>query len=113
MISYCVPEKNQKVVKELISNEKFHYVEPRHKTEFLNLMWDIGLAIRGSNYIEMEYERIKDKTVAFRKIKPAAIMFSEYYFYLTEFIDDNEVLKKFDVINDAFPTIYRIDRIKN
>ena len=42
-----------------------------------------------------------------------AIMFSEYYFYLTAFIEDEEVRKGFDVINDSFPTIYRIDRIKN
>jgi hypothetical protein len=47
-----------------------------------------------------------------RKIKPVAIMFSEYYFYLTAFIDDEDVQKDFDVINDSFPTIYRIDRIK-
>lgn len=40
-------------------------------------------------------------------------MFSEYYFYITAFIDDEEVIKDFDVINDSFPTIYRIDRIKN
>ena len=39
-------------------------------------------------------------------------MFSEYYFYLVGFIDDEEVKKDFDVINDAFPTIYRIDRIQ-
>lgn len=39
-------------------------------------------------------------------------MFSEYYFYLTAFIADKDVQKNFDVINDAFPTIYRMDRIK-
>ena len=38
-------------------------------------------------------------------------MFSEYYFYLTAFIDDEEVRKNFDVINDSFPTIYRIDQL--
>ena len=38
-------------------------------------------------------------------------MFSEYYFYLTAFIDD-EIKNDFDVLNDSFPTIYRIDRIK-
>ena len=32
---------------------------------------------------------------------------------LTAFIEDEEVRKDFDVINDSFPTIYRIDRIKN
>ena len=39
-------------------------------------------------------------------------MFSEYYFYVTAFIDDEDVKKDFDVLNDSFPTIYRLDRIK-
>ncbi len=38
-------------------------------------------------------------------------MFSEYYFYLTAFIDEEETKKDFDVLNDSFPTIYRLDRI--
>lgn len=46
-------------------------------------------------------------------MRPAAIMFSEYYFYLTAFIDDEEVKKDFNVLNDSFPTIYRIDRIRS
>ena len=112
LISCCVPEKNQKMIKELIGNEKYHYVEPRHKTSFLNTMWELGQAISTSKYIEMDYKRTKDKAVITRKVKPVAIMFSEYYFYLTAFIDDEEVKKDFDVLNDAFPTIYRIDRIK-
>lgn len=112
LISCCVPKKNQKLVKELISNEKFHYVEPRHRTKFLDTMWDVGQAIRNCKYIEMDYERTKDKAVVKRKVKPLAIMFSEYYFYLTAFIEDEELQKYFDIANDAFPTIYRIDRIK-
>lgn len=39
-------------------------------------------------------------------------MFSEYYFYLTAFIDDDELKQYFDVLNDSFPTIYRMDRIR-
>ena len=53
LITCCVPKVNQKRVKELISNEEFHYVEPRHKTKFINLMWDLGQAIREARYIEM------------------------------------------------------------
>lgn len=113
LISCCVPKANQKLVNDLISNEAFHYVEPKHKTKFVDTMWDIGQAIRGCNYIEVDYSRMKDKAVVKRKLKPVAIMFSEYYFYLTAFIDDENVRKDFDVINDSFPTIYRIDRIKN
>lgn len=112
LISCCVPKSNQKLVTDLISNEAFHYVEPQHKTQFVDKMWEIGQAIRNCQYIEVHYFRMKDKAIVRRKVKPVAIMFSEYYFYLTAFIDDEEVRKDFDVINDSFPTIYRIDRIK-
>lgn len=37
-------------------------------------------------------------------------MFSEYYFYLTAFLEDKE---GFENPDDLFPTIYRIDRIKS
>lgn len=112
IISCCVPEDHQKEIRELIANEEFHYVEPRHKTVFIDTMWKIGQAIRHSRYIEMEYVRSKDKSRVKRKVQPVAILFSEYYFYLTAFIEDEAVRKDFDVINDSFPTIYRIDRIK-
>ncbi|MCM1025879.1 MAG: WYL domain-containing protein, partial [Roseburia sp.] len=112
LIACCVPKSNQRLVKDMISNEEFHYVEPRHKSEFMDKMWDIAQAVRESRYIEIDYLRMKDKEIVHRKIKPAAIMFSEYYFYFTAFIDDEEVKKDFNVLNDSFPTIYRIDRIK-
>ena len=113
LISCCVPEKNQKLVKDLIANEEFHYVEPRHQSDFLDNLWVVGQAIRNCNCIELDYERVKDKKIVHRKVRPVAIMFSEYYFYVTAFIDNEEVKQGFDVINDSFPTIYRIDRIKS
>lgn len=113
LITCCVPKINQKRVKDLISNEEFHYVEPRHKTKFTDRMWDLGQAISESRFIEIDYYRTKDKQTVHRKLKPVAIMFSEYYFYLTAFIDDKDIQKDFDVLNDSFPTIYRIDRIKS
>lgn len=113
LIDCCAPRVNQKIVTDLISNETFHYVEPRHKTAFIDTMWEIGVAIRTCHYIEIRYERLKDRKNVNRKLKPVAIMFSEYYFYLTAFIDDaDDARNDFDVINDSFPTIYRIDRIK-
>lgn len=113
MIDCCVPKDSQELVEDLISNEEFHYVELTHKSEFLDKMWDIGQAIHESRYLEMYYKRTKDGEIVKRKVKPVAIMFSEYYFYLTAFIDDEAVKADFDVINDAFPTIYRIDRISD
>lgn len=113
LIDCCVPQCEQKLVKDLIRNEEFHYIEPRHKSEFIDKMWDIGRAIHESRYVEIEYLRMKDREIVHRKVMPAAIMFSEYYFYLTAFIDDEDVKKNFDVVDDSFPTIYRIDRIQS
>ena len=112
LVECCVPQTNQKAVMDLISNEEFHYVEPRHHTVFIDKLWTLGQAIRASQYIEIDYMRTKDKKIVRRKLKPVAILFSEYYFYLTAFIDNKEVQENFDVLNDAFPTIYRLDRIK-
>lgn len=113
LVSCCSPREDKELVRDLIKNEAFHYVEPHHRSEFLDRMWDIGIAIRETRFIEMSYYRTKDKSVVKRKIKPLAIMFSEYYFYLTAFLDEKEEARKdFDVINDSFPTIYRIDRIR-
>ncbi|MDO5295853.1 MAG: WYL domain-containing protein [bacterium] len=113
LIICCVPQSNQKLVKDLIGNEAFHYVELHHKSEFIEKMWAIGQALRDKRYIDITYSRLKDKELVRRRIKPVSIMFSEYYFYLTAFIDDEEVKKDFDVLNDSFPTIYRIDRIQS
>lgn len=113
LIECCSPEENKRAVKELVSNEAFHYVEPHHRTRFLDHLWEIGQAIRTSRYIEIEYQRNRGNVLVKRKIRPAALMFSEYYFYLAAFMDENdEARKNFEVPDDKFPTIYRIDRIQ-
>ena len=48
-----------------------------------------------------------------RRIEPVGIMFSEYYFYLTAFLQDVDKETEFENKNDLFPTIYRIDRIQS
>lgn len=113
LIECCVPKSNQKLVTDLISNEAFHYIEPKHNTVFLDTLWKVGQAIHNCQYIDISYQRTKDKVIVNRIVKPVAIIFSEYYFYLTAFIEDKDVRKNFDVINDAFPTIYRVDRIRD
>lgn len=112
LIHSSVVKNDQPQVAKLIQNEEEHYVELQHKNRFLDKMWDIGQAIQNQNYIEIQYKR-SDNEIKTRKLKPAAIMFSEFYFYLTAFIDDKELCQNFDVANDPFPTIYRIDRIKS
>lgn len=109
LLSCCVPHKNLLLVKELISNEAFHYVEPRHHRKVLDKLWDIGAAVKECRVIEITYNKRKGECVR-RRLEPLAIMFSEYYFYLTAFVE-NVDKSQFHVKNDPFPTIYRIDRI--
>lgn len=113
LIECCVPTQNQKLVSDLIANERYHYIEPQHHRVFIDKMWQIGQAIHENRYIEIGYERMKDKKVVKRKVQPQAILFSEFYFYLAAYIEDIDREKEFDVANDMFPTIYRMDRIRS
>lgn len=72
------------------SNERFHRDELTHKSKLLYKMWNIGQSIHESRYIEKDYKRTKYGEIVIRKVKP--------------------VKADFDVMNDAFTTIYRIDR---
>ena len=108
LIFCAVPESSQKAVKALIANEELHYVEPHHNRPILEGLWEIGQAIKNQQIIEIEYERMKEPRLVRRRVQPVGIMFSEYYFYLTAFLEDKT---DFENPDDLFPTIYRIDRI--
>ena len=108
LICCAVPESSQKAVKALIANEELHYVEPHHNRPILDGLWAIGQAIKNQQIIEIEYERMKEPRLVRRRVQPVGIMFSEYYFYLTAFLEDKT---DFENPDDLFPTIYRIDRI--
>ena len=109
LISCCVPERSKRAVTELLANEKYHYVEPHHGRPLLPGLWEIGQAVQNHQVMEIEYERLKEPKLVRRRVLPAGIMFSEYYFYLTAFLEEKA---NFDNPDDLFPTIYRIDRIR-
>ncbi|MEY8517824.1 WYL domain-containing protein [Lachnospiraceae bacterium 29-84] len=111
----CGMEQEQyKAVEELIRKEELYYIELQHQKDVINDMWAIGQAIQKKSYIEIAYQRGMDQKLVYRKLKPVAILFSEFYFYLTAFLDDKDDSRQhFEVMDDAFPTIYRLDRIQN
>lgn len=110
LVRYCVPVEKQSMVGDLLSNEKFHYIEPHHGKPILDGLWEIGQAIKCHQVMEIEYERMKEPQCVKRRIQPVGLMFSEYYFYLTAFLEDKA---DFDNPDDLFPTIYRVDRIRS
>ena len=113
VIACCVPESNQALITKLVNNETFHYVEPRHRTSFLDTMWQLGEAIQQHRYVNITYGRMKDRKVVERRLKPLALLFSEYYFYLIAFIDDSNIQRIYESARDMTPTIYHLDRIKS
>ena len=111
LMQKCVPLVNKRTVGDLINNEKFHYIEPRHGMKFVDRLWDLGMAIREQRVIEISYVR-QDKQTRSRRIKPVGIMVSEYYFYLAGYIEDIDKAEHFKNPDDAYPTVYRLDRIR-
>ena len=113
LLGLCSDEEERKLIEELLKNEMHHYVELQHGKALLDCIWKLEQAVKNQNYLEIEYKKQKNQEIVTRKIKPVAIMFSEYYFYITAFIENENVRKDFDVLDDVFPTIYRLDRIQN
>lgn len=93
---------DQPLIKNMMVNEKHFYAELSHKKDLLMLLWQLTKAIHSKKVIDMQYKRELEETANTRKVKPVAIIFSEYYFYLIAY----PVKKGFD-----YPTVYRVDRI--
>ena len=113
LIECCVPAENRKAVERLISNEKFHYIEPHHGKPILEGLWELGLAIQQQRVIEIQYDKLKGQETVHRVIEPVGLLFSEFYFYLVGFICNIDRQAEFENPDDIFPTIYRVDRIQS
>ena len=113
LIDCCVPKKNQKLVNNLLLNERHHYMELRNKHSFLGKMMILGNAIESHLVIEFDYKGIQGSTIKHRSVEPLAIMFSEFYFYLVGQLRGIDKKAAFADPDDSFPTIYRMDRMDN
>ena len=113
ILNLAVSPKSKKEIESYIANEVFNYSDPAHPSINTDTLWTISNAIKCNKYIEIEYNRLKDKEVVKRKIKPVGMVFSEFYFYLLGVLEDKEKRQSFQKKNDPFPTIYRVDRVQN
>ena len=115
LVDHAVLEESKPVIKDLLANEKFHYIPPHHNKHILPDIWALGQAVRQQRIIEVLYKKpTKDQPVA-RKLKPVGLMFSGFYFYLTAFQirEDEETQESCPANTDTCsPIIYRVDRIE-
>lgn len=107
----CGAEHDRKQIQEYIRNEMHHYVELNHHKKLIQILWELEKAVKEQRYVEISYIKLKKAQRVRRKVKPVGIMFSEFYYYLTAFIEDIDKEKEFQNPDDLFPTIYRVDRL--
>lgn len=100
LMSQVVPN-DRKTVNDIVKNELFQYIPLKHNKKLLSPIWELSQFISKQEIITFAYTR-QDGIVKHRTVKPVAIMFSEFYFYLIAFMADD---------SKDFPTIFRIDRI--
>lgn len=90
---------------ELIRKELYHYAEVKHDCESVQeTLWKLVGCIAEKREITIEYYRM-DRACKTHRIRPASVMFTDYYFYLIAFLagEDEERDK---------PLYFRADRIK-
>lgn len=78
-----VTPNDRKHVEDMIRNEQFYYIPLRHGKKLLSILWELAQYITKKEIIRFAYCR-KDGVWREHEVKPTAIMFSEYYFYLIE-----------------------------
>ena len=112
MLGLCSDEKDKKLIRDVLGNEMHHYIELHHGRKLLDILWILEQAVANQKYVKICYKKMKNQKMVERKVKPVGIMFSEFYFYMTAFIDDIDKEKRFQNPEDIYPTIYRVDRLE-
>ena len=70
---------------ELIRKEIYHYSEVRHDCESVeDNLWQLVNCINEKREISIEYYRM-DRAYVTHRLRPASVMFTDYYFYLIAF----------------------------
>lgn len=111
LLSLCVSPKDQRAITQIIQNERFYYTELHHGKLLTERLWTLAQAIQSRTVLEVRY-RTQAGVEKRRTLQPVGLMFSEFYFYLTAFIEDIDRAEHFENPDDLFPTIYRVDRLE-
>lgn len=102
MKRFTTPDDRPKL-NELIRKELYHYPEVKHDCESVQaVLWQLINCITDKRDISIEYYRSDRKWVTHR-LRPASVMFNDFYFYLIAFSTEDDFDK---------PLYFRVDRIK-
>lgn len=95
---------DRKALENLLHKELYHYTSIKFDCEsIVESLWSVSECIDKQQPITITYYRM-DRQQHKYKLKPIAIMFAEYYFYLLAYKYEGE---------ESIPYYFRIDRITN
>ena len=101
--SFTTAEDRKKLT-ELVSKELYHYTEVRHDCDSVqDMLWQLICCIHDKKEISIDYYRM-DRSFVTHRLRPASVMFADYYFYLIAFRTDGDESKAL---------YFRVDRIKD
>lgn len=93
---------DRKRLEKLIQKEVYHYHEVRSDcAAVIDTLWKLIRAINQKRLVTITYYKMNREEVK-RKIRPASVMFSEYYFYLIAYPAEDAVCEA---------RYFRVDRI--
>lgn len=99
---FTTPEDRSKL-NELVRKELYHYPEVKHDCDSVQeYLWQLVNCISEKREISIDYYRMDRKWVTHR-LRPASVMFTDYYFYLIAYMAEGLTDK---------PYYFRIDRIR-
>ena len=111
LLAGCTPPKDRKILSQIMANERLYYIPPHHGKLLSERLWQLGQAIQSQSVIQITYHTQTGEQKN-RRLEPVGLMFSEFYFYLTAYIEYIDKPAHFEVADDLYPTIYRVDRIE-
>ena len=84
------PDDREKI-EHLIRKEIYHY-SPVHSDceDILDNLWNITDYIEQKRYITIDYYRM-DRQRSIHKVRPMAVIFTEYYYYLIAYMDNDKI----------------------
>lgn len=100
-----VSEQDRSTINDLILKEMYHFNEIKHDCDsVVGNLWRITDCIKNYKEITISYYKMNRDYVE-RRVRPIAITFSDYYFYMIGYQLDSSDDSKWDI------RYYRVDRI--
>lgn len=111
IIAHCNAPDDRKLLKSLVGNEMFHYME-QHRVDLMEVLWELGQAVQGCRYIDIIWPDCEQNMAEPKRLKPVAILYMNQFFYLAAYEEKADQGEESKTSGLSSPEVFRIDRIQ-